>query len=346
MESAARSPDLSFRKLVQAVCEGRDLSGEESRWAFCRIIDNAVTEAESAALLIGLRMKGESAAELAGAAAELRARMIPFETGSAAVLDTCGTGGDATGTFNISTATALVAAAAGVRVVKHGNRATSSRSGSIDVLAALGVVVHDDLCWTRRCLDEAGIAICFAPHFHPALRNVAALRQRLGIRTIFNCLGPLANPAGASYQLLGVGDSRLLDSMAGAAAALGINRAVLVCGADGMDEVSLAGATFVREVRGNSIRSFEWTPANFGLEPCSCAEIQVHSPEESAALIRRILDGEDIAATRVVIANAAAALLAAERVPDLPTGVALATTALEQGRAKQVLQRLVLASKE
>src|SRR5262245_49236322 len=193
-------------------------------------------------------MKGETAEELAAAAAVLREAMVKLPAARGGVLDTCGTGGDGTGTFNISTAAALVAAAAGVPVVKHGNRAVSGNSGSADVLAALGVRVEGDGAFARRCLERAGLAFCFAPYFHPALRHVAAVRRRLGIGTLLNCLGPLANPAGAAYQLLGVGRPELLDRMAGALARLGTGRALVVCGRDGLDEVSLGGPTLVREV--------------------------------------------------------------------------------------------------
>ncbi len=237
------------------------------------IISGGCDEAETAALLIGLRMKGESAEEIAAAASVLRELMIPLETGRSGVLDTCGTGGDGSGTFNISTAAALVAAAAGVPVVKHGNRAVSSRSGSADVLAALGVEVEMSAAVARRCLDRAGMAFCLAPLFHPALRHVAPLRRRLGVRTLFNAIGPLANPANASHQLLGVGWPELLDRLAGAMARLGTRRAFLVCSEDGLDEVSLSAPTDVRELRDKRIIAHKWTPSDFGLAPCSLADL-------------------------------------------------------------------------
>jgi anthranilate phosphoribosyltransferase len=295
-------------------------------------------------VLVALHMKGETAAELAAAAAVLREHMVRLDTGGAAVLDTCGTGGDGTGTFNISTAAALVAAGAGVPVVKHGNRAVSGRSGSADVLTALGVAVEGDAAHARRCLDAAGLAFCFAPHFHPALRHVAAVRRRLGVRTVFNCLGPLANPAGAAHQLLGVGRPELLDPLAGALALLGTRRALLVCGRDGLDEVSLSGPTLVREVCGGRVRAWEWTPDDFGLGPCALDELRADGPAESAAVVRAVLDGQGGPARRVVLANAAAALLAAERAATPAEGVALAEEALTAGRARRVLERLVACS--
>jgi anthranilate phosphoribosyltransferase len=272
--------------------------------------------------------------------------MVRWDPGRDGVLDTCGTGGDGTGTFNISTAAALVAAACGVPVVKHGNRSASGRTGSADVLAALGVQVEGDGARARRCLDRTGIAFCFAPHFHPAMRHVARVRQRLGVPTLFNCLGPLANPAGAPYQLLGVGRPDLLDRMAGALARLGTRRALVVCGEDGLDEVSLSAPTQVREVRGGTVAALRWTPADFGLEPCPLADLAADGPEASAALIRDVLAGRDGPAARVVVANTAAALLAAERVPTLAEGVAQARQAVRDGRARAVLGRLAACSRD
>ena len=238
----------SIPNLLAALLAHRDLSEEQMRFAIQEIIAGRCGEAETAALLIALRMKGESPVELAAAASVLREQMVRLETSHEGILDTCGTGGDGLGTFNVSTATALVVAAAGVPVVKHGNRAVSSRSGSADVLTELGVAVEGGVAWARRCLETVGIAFCFAPHFHPALARVAPLRQRLRVPTLFNFLGPLVNPAGAVYQLLGTGRPELLDPLAGALARLGGRRAVLVCGCDGLDEVSLSATTLIRVV--------------------------------------------------------------------------------------------------
>jgi anthranilate phosphoribosyltransferase len=309
------------------------------------MLGGAGSEAEIAALLVALRMKGETAAELAAAALALREHMVRLETGRDDVLDTCGTGGDECGTFNISTATAIVAAGAGVPVVKHGNRAVSSRSGSADVLAALGVMVEQSAPTTRHCLDRAGLAFCFAPHFHPALKLVAPIRRRLRVRTLFNCLGPLLNPASAPYQLLGVGRREWLDPLAGALARLGIRRAFVVCGGDGLDEVTLGGPTWVREVCGQRVLAREWTPRDFALESCNPADLRVDTPEQSAGVIRSILDGQPGPARRIVIANAAAALLAAERVGSLTDGVVRATEAIDRGTAYQVWRELVECSR-
>jgi anthranilate phosphoribosyltransferase len=264
-------------------------------------------------------------------------RLVPV---SGDVLDTCGTGGDDSGTFNIRTAAALVACGAGVPVVKHGGRAVSSKSGSADVLRELGVPIDAGADWAQKCLDRAGFAFCFAPHFHRGMAHVADLRRRLGVRTLFNLLGPLANPAGAPYQLLGVGKPELLDPLAGAVARLGVRQAVLVCSADGLDEVSLAAPTMVRVVRGNEYESREWKPGDFGLAAVSTHEIRANNSAESAAIIRGVLDGADGPARRIVVANAAAALWTAEAVPTLRDGVAKAEAALAGGAPRALLASL------
>lgn len=315
------------------------LSAAEARFAVVAILDGEWGEADAAAFLVALRMKGETAEELAAAAGVLRERMVRFDTGRGGVLDTCGTGGDGAGTFNISTAAALVAAGAGVPVVKHGNRAFSSPSGSADVLAELGVSLGGP-AEARAALDRAGLAFCFAPHFHPVMAKVSAVRRRLGVRTVFNLLGPLANPAGADYQLLGVGRPELLDPLAGAVRALGTRQAILVCGASGLDEVDPAGVTHWRRVRGGEITAGTWTAADFGLAACDASAWQATGAAESAAIIRRVLAGEPGLCRDVVVANAAAALLAAEAAGDLAEGVRLAQRAIDEGAARRVLERL------
>ncbi len=333
-----------FVPTLAALLERRDLSAMHMCQLMHGILDGACGEVETAALLTALHMKGETADELAAAAAVLREYCLPLAAGANDVLDTCGTGGDGSCTFNISTAAALVAAGAGVPVVKHGNRAMSSRSGSADVLAALGVRVELDVSSARRCLERAGMTFCLAPLFHPRMRHVGEVRRRLGVRTMFNCLGPLANPANAAYQLLGVARLDWLDRLAAALARLGTRRALLVCGRDGLDEVSLSAPTLVRQVQGNAVTSAEWSPGDFGLAPCSLDELRVEGPDESAAIIRRVLQGEDGPARRIVLANAAAALVAAEKAASLPEGVAQAVQAIESGRALKVLNGLVALS--
>ena len=333
-------PVASISEILNALLAGRELAAAELRWVMGEIMAGRCGEAEAAAFLVGLRMKGETATEIATAAQVLREHMVCWNPGIDEVLDTCGTGGDGTGTFNISTATALVAAGAGVAVVKHGNRSVSSRSGSADVLAALGVRIDGDTDFARRCLREANFAFCFAPSFHPALKHVAPVRRKLGVATIFNCLGPLANPALAKRQLMGVGRMDLLDRMAQAVAQLGSVRTLVLCSQDGLDEVSLAAATEVRDVRGSEIISRRWTAGDFGLESCSLSELSAPHADASAAMIKEVLDGAVGAAQRIVLANAAAALFAADQVRSLPEGVERARVAITSGHALRVLDTL------
>jgi anthranilate phosphoribosyltransferase len=334
-----------FPEVLSALVARRELTPEQVRAVMQELMAGGCGDAEAAAFLVAMHMKGETATELAAAALVMREHMLRWDPGRPGVLDTCGTGGDGTGTFNISTAAAIVAAACGVPVVKHGNRSASSKSGSADVLAALGVQVECDGRRARRCLDGVGLAFCFAPQFHPAMRHVARVRQRLRVRTLFNCLGPLANPAGADYQLLGVGRPEWLDLMAGALARLGVRKALVVCGRDGLDEVSLAAPTLVRQVRGSEVTAWEWTARDFGLESCSLDDLRADGPEASAAVIGAILDGCDGPPARVVLANAAAALVAAEQAATPADGVARAREAVGSGRARVTLDRLVACSK-
>lgn len=331
---------LWFPELFPALLCGQSLPAAGVTEAVRDLVAGRVDDARAAAFLTALRMKGETADEIAAAAIVLREQMVRLVPVSGPVLDTCGTGGDDSGTFNISTAAALVAAGAGVPVVKHGNRAVSSKSGSADVLRELGVPIEAGAEWAQKCLDRCGFAFCFAPHFHRGMAHVAQLRRRLGIRTIFNLLGPLANPANAPYQLLGVGKPELLDPLAGAVAQLGTRRAVLVCSVDGLDEVSLAAPTRVRVVRGDEYESVEWTPSDFGLDPVSVRSIKATDPAESAAIIRGVLNGGDGPARRIILANAAAALWAAEAVKTLREGVDRADASLKTGHARGVLESL------
>lgn len=320
-----------------------DLPSGLAATAFRDLLHGRVDDVLATAFVTALRMKGESPTEIAAAARGLREQMIRLVPVSGPVLDTCGTGGDDSGTFNISTAAALVVAGAGVPVVKHGNRAVSSRSGSADVLRALGVPIENGPTWAQRCLDRIGFAFCYAPQFHQGMANVANLRRKLGVRTVFNLLGPLANPASADFQLIGVGNPDLLDVLAAALAELGVRRAILVCGFDGLDEVTLAVPTMVRIVEGDQYFSDEWDRDDFGLEAVRLDDIRAADATESAAIIRRVLDGEPGPARRIVLANAAAALLAAEAVQNLHDGVLVAESAIDTGSAKSVLERLTAA---
>jgi anthranilate phosphoribosyltransferase len=332
--------DRPFSELLSRLLDGHGLDTAEARGLFAQLFDGGLDDGKAAALLIALRMKGESASEVAAAAEALRTRMTPFPVCSSDVLDTCGTGGDGSGTFNISTAVAFVAAGAGIRVVKHGNRAASGRTGSADVLQELGICADAGISWAARCLSEVGLAFCFAPHFHPALTRLAELRRRLGVRTILNTLGPLANPARARYQLIGVGRPELLDPLAGALSVLGTRHAILVSAVDGLDEVSLGGATQFRDVREGLVTAGKWTAEDFGLESCAVAGLAAADAAASAAIIRNVLADRPGPARRVVVANAAAALLAADQVATLSEGVARADAAICSGRAHDVLERL------
>ncbi|WP_315854105.1 anthranilate phosphoribosyltransferase [Gemmata palustris] len=329
-----------FPELFAQLLAGQDVPASGMTEAVRDLVAGRVDDARGAAFLTALRIKGESAEEVAAAALVLREQMIGLVPVSGPVLDTCGTGGDESGTFNISTAAALVACGAGVPVVKHGGRAVSSKSGSADVLRELGVPIEAGPEWAQRCLDRTGFAFCYAPHFHRGMAHVADLRKKLGTRTLFNLLGPLANPANAPYQLLGVGKAELLDPLAAAIARLGIRQAVLVCSFDGLDEVSLSAPTMVRVVRGNEYEVREWSPREFGLSSVSPSSIRANDSVESAAIIRGVLNGEDGPARRIVVANAAAALWAAEAVPTLRDGVERAEAALKAGKPRAVLAEL------
>ncbi len=342
-------PDASqpvwFNAVLAAVVEQRDLHTAEMRDLIQGLLAGNLAEAESAALLVALRMKGESAQELATAAQVIREQMVPLATLRGPLLDTCGTGGDGSSTFNISTTTAIVVAAAGVPVVKHGNRAISSRSGASDVLGILGVPFDGGAAAAAARLERHGIAFCHAPDYHPALKGIAALRRRLAIRTIFNLLGPLANPAGATFQLLGVGRPAWLDPMAGALARLGTSRAYLVSSRDGLDEVSLSAPTLVREVHEDKVTSHEWTAADFGLESCRLDELRADGPEQSAATIRSVLKGQPGAALNVVLANVSAALMVAGKVTSLKAGVAQARAIIHEGRALDLLREITSSAR-
>ena len=330
-----------FSELFAQLLSGHNLDSGRVTEVFRDLLSGRVDESLTAAFLTALRIKGETAEEIAAAATALREQMVQLVPVNGPVVDTCGTGGDGAGTFNISTAAAIVTAGAGVPVVKHGNRAVSSKSGSADVLRELGVNIEAGPAWAQKCLDRIGFAFCYAPHFHAGMSHVAKLRRKLGVRTIFNLVGPIANPAGADYQLLGVGKPELLDPLAGAIARLGIHRAILVCSFDGLDEVSLSAPTMVRLVEGQEFRVLEWHPDDFGLGPVTLDEIRADSPTASAAIIRNLLEGHDTPAKRITLANAAAALYATGTVTTLRDGVELADDAIRSGKALRVLEKLV-----
>ena len=320
---------------------GASLSAGETNDAFDVIMRGEGTPAQIGALLAALATKGETAAEVAGGARALRKAMLPFEVVDAATLvDTCGTGGGAFPTFNISTAAALVAAGAGVRIAKHGNRSHSSRCGSADVLEALGVDIQPSPATMRRMLDRAGIVFMFAPAMHPAMRHVAAVRRELGTSTIMNLLGPLANPARAGRQVVGVANPARLELMAGALAELGSVHALVVHGEPGMDEISPIGCTRVLEVRGGVVSEWSIDPASFALETAP-GDLAGGEPVENAARVTAVLDGSDRGGARsAVLLNAAAAIYVGGIAPTYATGVGAAAASIDSGAARRALTAL------
>ncbi|MGE0536755.1 MAG: anthranilate phosphoribosyltransferase [Pirellulales bacterium] len=340
-----------FEALLGKVVGGQDLSADEAEAAIEQLIDGHRSDATVGLFLSALAFKGEAVSEVVGAARALRRHMTPIRTSRPGLLDTCGTGGDASGTFNISTAAALVIAAAGVPVAKHGNRRVTSRSGSADVLAALGVNVEADVAVVERSLDELGICFCFAPLLHGALASVARVRRTLEMPTIFNLLGPLANPAGAAFQLLGVGKPERRWLLAESLRELGIEHAFVVTGRDGLDEVTVAEATDAVEVGTGPLGTQVWTPEDFGLtrsslEPVRIADNQPtadgHSaPRQSAAIIRSVLDGQRGTARDLVVINAAAGLLAAQAEVEPRLAAQRTAEAIDSGQARELLARLV-----
>lgn len=334
-----------LESILGPLCAGEDVSREQIRTAIGLIMDGEVPEGEIATLLTALAQKGETVEEIAGAAAAMREHMTPIKSHRTGVLDTCGTGGTGSQLFNVSTAAAIVAAAAGVPVAKHGNRSVTSRTGSADVLEVLGVDVEAGVDTVTRCLDEVGLCFCYARSLHPAMRHVAPVRAKLGIRTIFNLLGPLSNPASASFQLLGTGMPELREKLARALLLLGTERAVLVTGEDGLGEVTLAGETAVTLAEAGGVRELTWTPSDFGLRQHSLEALVVEGPQQSAALIQEVLTARVGPARDMVVLNAAAALWAAGKDESTANCARLAADAIDSGAAQAILHRLVEVSR-
>lgn len=332
--------DLDLSALLRTAIAGEDLPAATVEELFGRLMDGELSEVWKSAFLVALAAKGESVGEIAGAARAMRARAARVEHSSSGVIDTCGTGGDGRGTFNISTAAALVSAAAGARVAKHGNRAVSSRSGSADVLAALGVRLSGYTAALGRCLDEVGIAFLFAPMLHPAMAQVMPVRRELGVRTLFNVLGPLTNPAGAKRQLIGVFSPGLVESIARVLLELGSEHALVVHG-DGLDEMTTTGPTAVAEVRDGEVRTYEVRPGDFGIAEASPEELLGGDPERNVELMRGVLEGGAGALADITCLNAGAALYVAGRADSLEAGVAAASEVQASGVAAAKLAELV-----
>jgi anthranilate phosphoribosyltransferase len=320
---------------------GGSLSRHEMEELFGRLMDGTVSDVHKAALLVALAMKGEAPEEIAGAAVAMRARSLRIAHDLDRVVDTCGTGGDGRGTFNISTAAAFVAAAAGATVAKHGNRSVSSRSGSADVLQELGANLELTPGDAALSLREVGMAFLFAPKLHPAMREVMPVRRELAVRTVFNVLGPLTNPAGARRQVLGVYAPRLVEILARVLAELEAEHALVVHGSDGLDEITTTGPTWAAEVRDGSVRTFEIDPATLGVKRAEPRDLAGGTPAENAVLLRRVLEGERGPLADIVAVNAAAALWIGGHAADLGGGLELARTALDEGAAARKLDHFL-----
>jgi anthranilate phosphoribosyltransferase len=332
-----------IQQAVANLVEGKDLTRAEMVKVMTEIADGEATPAQVGALLAALRLKGETVDEIAGAADVMRARVDVIHVEKEIFVDTCGTGGDGRATFNISTTAAFVVAGAGVTVAKHGNRAVSSKSGSADVLAALGVDVEAGKEVVERCISEVGIGFLFAPRLHPAFKAVAGIRRELAMRTIFNLLGPLANPAGARHQVMGVYEPRWVPIIGGVLAALGTRHSFVVHG-EGLDEIAVTGMTHVCEVKGGTVERFSMLPEDIGLGRHPESAIVGGDATLNARILRDVLSGQKGAPRDATLANAAAALVAAEAAPNLREGVRIASESIDKGAAAEKLARLVKAT--
>ena len=332
-----------FKALIAKLATGATLSQEEAYAAFDIMMSGDATPSQAGGFLMGLRVRGETVDEITGAAKAMRAKAAKI-TAPEGAIDTCGTGGDATGTYNVSTAAALVVAACGVPVAKHGNRAMSSKSGSADVLTALGVNIEADHAVVEAAIADVGIGFLMAPRHHGAMRHVAGTRVELGTRTIFNILGPLSNPAGAKRQLIGVFDDKWLVPIAEVLGNLGSERVWVVHGSDGMDELTTTGPSTVASLDGGTVTTFEVNPEDAGLARADLADLKGGDPDYNAAALTAVLDGKPSAYRDIVLLNAGGALVVAGKAADLAAGVADAATAVDDGAARRVLAHLVAAT--
>jgi anthranilate phosphoribosyltransferase len=335
-----------FPALIEKLRQRVDLTVDEAAGAMESIMDGAAPPSQIAGLLVGLAMKGERPDEIVGLARTMRARATRLSRSFAPVFDTCGTGGDGAHTFNVSTVAALALAACGVRVAKHGNRSASSRCGSADLFEELGVNIAAPPAVVERCLEEVGIAFLFAQVFHPSMRHAAPTRKELGVRTAFNLLGPLTNPAGAVRQLVGVPRPELTELVARSLSQLGAERAWVVHGADGLDEISTTGYTKVSECRGGAVNTFYLHPADVGLTKSAPTALRGGDARENAAIAKGVLGGKPGAPRDIVLLNAGASLLIAGRVATIPEGIGMAAEAIDSGRAAAALDALVRVSQE
>lgn len=334
-----------LKNLLKRLLLRGDLSAEEMAQAVGHMIDGQASPVQVAAFLVALRSKGETVDEIEGAARAMRARMTAVQVSRSPLIDTCGTGGDGAGTFNISTAVALLVAAAGVGVAKHGNRAVSSRSGSADILAELGINLQASPDTMARCIEEVGVGFLFAPTLHPAMRHAAPIRQELGVRTVFNLLGPLTNPAGAPLQLMGVFDRSLIAPLAEVLGRLGSQRAWVVHGADGLDEITVCHETYIAEWDGQRVRQWTLTPEEVGLPRHAPEGLRGGTPAENASILRELFSGQRPGAIEDAVAlNAGAALVLAGAASSVQEGLAQARELMRSGEAAQIIERLASAS--
>lgn len=333
---------MDIKTTLAALIAKRDLTREEMRAVIRSIMQGEWTPAQIAGTLIGLRCKGESVDEIAACADVMRelSTRVPI-TDTQNLVDTCGTGGDSSHTFNISTASAIVAAAAGIKIAKHGGRSVSSTCGSADVLEALGVNVNLSPQQVADCVAQVGVGFMFAPNYHSAMKHAAPVRRELGIRTLFNVLGPLTNPAGARNQVLGVFDRSLVGKLAQVLQTLGSRHVMVVHGADGMDEISISGPSFVAELKDGAIREYEIEPARFGFSPAAIETIKVATIDDAKAMLLAVLDNSAGTARDIVCLNAGAAIYVGGGAASLSDGVSVARGTLESGSARSTLQRLV-----
>lgn len=330
---------ISAEEILNTLVEKKDLTGLETRGFLDGVVKGGITDVQASAILTALRMKGESIEEIVGLVEEMRLKMLKVQAKD--VIDIVGTGGDRSGTFNISTAAAFVAAGAGAKVAKHGNRAASSKSGSADVLLALGVNIQLAPEQAEEVLRNAGMVFLSAPMFHPAMKNIVAVRKALKIRTIFNILGPFANPAGTKRQLVGVPNADIAKKMAKAATKLGYTRLLIVASEDGMDEISLSAKTRAYEVRGKSVKTFTIDPKKYGFKKSSKKDILGGSAEENAAIIQEILNGTKSAKRDIVVLNAGFALVVAGLARSAREGIRLAEESIDSGKARVALEVLI-----
>jgi anthranilate phosphoribosyltransferase len=335
---------MDIQSAIKAVIAHQDLSGAEMRSVMQQIMTGECTASQIGGFLVGLRMKGETVDEMSAAASVMRELATRVEVSGDHLVDTAGTGGDASGSFNISTASALVAAAAGARVAKHGNRSMTSNSGSADVLEAAGVKLDITPEQIRDCVEQVGVGFMFAPAHHGAMKHAIGARKEMAVRTIFNVLGPLTNPAGAPNQIIGVFDGDLLEAMASVLKQLGSNHVMVMHAEDGMDEISISTPTRVAELKQGEITSYTITPADFGMDPAPLDELRVDSAEQSLAMIRGVLADNPGPARDIVCLNAGAAIYVAGCAVSLAAGVEAARAAISSGKAAEVLQNLVVQS--